>query len=566
MQLLKKKTNLEDVIKQLDQAKKKLDPHNFGDKTGIGKFISTAAAIADLMRDHYKQPGKKLHEWRPSEKLNALHRSLDIVTTWIPKPPGTDGFFTFYKDSIKAIAERARYIENEICRNAKLIVENQLDVDPYKDDKVWFSYTGWKSARIYLLGPVGSGVPGRENIADDAIKIKMLNKYRSLSSDLNLKLSDIELEKEALNSIKLASEALSDKAVPKEKAKEIEKVTPVKPVRQQAEPVGVTPAKGLSLGVFEKVVYILPPVVILSVCCLATALFGGYELSQQFSPAFAPPLVIEDPARVTYIAVSVGQTLTAPAEMAQQPTATVPAEIVDTLMETVTPTDTPEPTEVDHGATQTANASDAEELISEGLDHIDKLKDFYDEHECESWLDEARKAVEKCSQAIKLDPSSYEAYFCLGMGYYYQEDLQKVTENFEKVERQELSSEQHDEMMDLLENITGRIIGEPCSIGPVRFMSGWDSGYPINPSDTCGDIGVEINTYWEVYGSCNNTLSIRWIRDEKLTCYHFYKPDEHTQLEGSTYYFDDIELVVGTWGIEVWDGLNLIGKAECVVD
>ncbi len=221
---------------------------------------------------------------------------------------------------------------------------------------------------------------------------------------------------------------------------------------------------------------------------------ASFEIYTRFlEPIIVPSLVVEDPAEAAYIEVSVQQTLYTPVEQVQQPTSTVPAEPGETLIETVTPTYTPEPTEVDFSATQTAHASTAKDLIDEGLAHLDKVKDYYDDHDCEHWIEEASKAVEKCNQAVELNSGNSEAYFCLGVGKYYLEELPDAATNFGNITEEYLSQEQVEEMRNLNQEMIGRLVEDPCAIGPVQFNSGWDSnGYPIGQSDKCRNISKEI--------------------------------------------------------------------------
>jgi len=208
----------------------------------------------------------------------------------------------------------------------------------------------------------------------------------------------------------------------------------------------------------------------------------------------------------------------------------------------------------------------AEDHLAKGNAHLEQVKDDYTEHDCEHWIPGAEQAIRECTTAIKLNPDSAGAYFCRALGNTYLEEPVKAIDDLERALKLGLTGKEKSDAQELLKGLKEGVAAPACSIGPLFFTEGWtESGSPLNLSETCSeDITNEIRATWELYGSCDQWMTVEWYYNGRLTCFYSYKPEEDGPWEGTVYYTDDgKDLFPGTWEARVFVGVKEIGSASC---
>jgi tetratricopeptide (TPR) repeat protein len=219
-------------------------------------------------------------------------------------------------------------------------------------------------------------------------------------------------------------------------------------------------------------------------------------------------------------------------------------------------------------ASEQCTAVLVQDHINKGNAHLEQAKEYFQEHDCEHWIPEAREAIRRCATALELNPNHAEAYFCRARGYIFVEEPVKAINDLERALEIGLRDEQETEARERLTELRESVAAPVCSIGPILFTEGWTaSGDPINPSETCSDgITDEIRTIWELSGTCDQRFTVKWFYNGKLTCFHYYEPEEHELLEGSMYHMEGgQDLPGGVWTISVYVGGKEIGSASCEI-
>jgi dienelactone hydrolase len=208
----------------------------------------------------------------------------------------------------------------------------------------------------------------------------------------------------------------------------------------------------------------------------------------------------------------------------------------------------------------------AEDHLAKGNAHLERVKEHYKEHDCEHWIPGAEQAIRECATAIKLNSDSAGAYFCRALGNTYLEEPAKAIDDLERALELGLTGKEKSDAEELLKGLKEKVAAPACSIGPLFFTEGWtESGSPLNPSETCSeDITNEIRATWELYGSCDQWMTVEWYYNGRLTCFYSYKPEGDGPWEGTVYYTDDgKDLLPGTWTASVSVGVKEIGSASC---
>jgi hypothetical protein len=209
----------------------------------------------------------------------------------------------------------------------------------------------------------------------------------------------------------------------------------------------------------------------------------------------------------------------------------------------------------------------AREYVAEGYRHIQLVIEHYEDHDCEHWIPGAREAIRQCTMALEQGPDA-DAHFCRALGYTYIEEPIEAVNDLKWALELGLTGEKKAKAEEMLIELEERLAVPACSIGPILFFSEGrsESGEPINPSEICAPkekFATEIHVGWELYGSCDQPMVVKWRRNTELMCYHYYREDEHERWEGSTYYGEEGPLPDGLWTVSVYVGATEIGSASC---
>lgn len=194
-----------------------------------------------------------------------------------------------------------------------------------------------------------------------------------------------------------------------------------------------------------------------------------------------------------------------------------------------------------------------DELIAEGIAHLKRSDDFYEEHDCENWIPESEQALEKCSAAAKRKSDDPLVYYCIGKANMGLAEIQEAIENFRKALWNGLEGEELTAVEEILDGYNSWSAIEPCKIGEIEF-------------EACGQPTTELVANWEFIGICTNPHVIVWKFNNKTHCHHNIPADAHESIDGSMV-FDDAgdNIKSGVWEVKVLDVGRNIGESTCNV-
>jgi hypothetical protein len=202
----------------------------------------------------------------------------------------------------------------------------------------------------------------------------------------------------------------------------------------------------------------------------------------------------------------------------------------------------------------------AQELIDEGFDHNRKADEYYEEGDCDNWIPQAEKALEKCSAAGEMlqevevvDEAGIIPiyYYCIAKADFGLGRISEGITNFRKSLDSGLTGDLRSETEEIVNGYDSWLSHDPCEIKDMWF-------------DNCDPLITELTAFWEYEEECNNPHVVVVKFNDKEKCHLNYSYDDHERIDGITHFEEDGgPLDSGDWTVTVYDVGRNIAEITC---